>query len=93
MSALNDSSHCCPKWMLWWAAPAGGSAAHAGDPQQARRRVAAAAGGTRCVDAAEQRAVGDGQVGVADDGVGGEPLAAGELDAGDRAVGAAQDRA
>ena len=60
--------------------------ADAGDPQQARRRVAPAAGGPRRVDPAEQRAVGDGQVGVADDDVGGQPLVAAELDAVDRAV-------
>ena len=45
---------------------------------------APAAGGPRRVDAAEQRAVGDRQVGVAHDGVGGDALAAAELDAGDR---------
>ena len=54
---------------------------------------AAACVATRRRVDAEERAVGDGQVGVAHDGVGGQALVAPELDAGDRAVGCHAGRA
>ena len=64
---------------------------HAGDPQQTRRRVLAVAGGTRRGDAGQELAIGDGEIGVADHGIGVEPFRCTDLDARDGAAGATQD--
>ena len=92
MSARNESSQSAPKWMLWWAASGGGRprtpathSRHDGEYRPRARRP-------RRLDAGEQRAVRHREVGVADDGVGRDVLAALDLDAGDRAVGGTRDR-
>ena len=76
ISALNEPSQSWPKWMLWCAASAGGRPLDPGDPQQARRRVLARARRPRCLDVAEQLAVGDREIGVAHHGVGLDALGA-----------------
>ena len=64
---------------------------HTGNPQQAARRVLASSRHPRCVDSAEQRAVGDGEVGIAHDGVGGHTLTTAELDTGHAAIAGPED--
>ena len=86
-SSSKISRQAAPNEIVWWA-PSVVPRGRAGQQQVARGGVGEPAQPPRLL--AEQLAVGDRQVGVEDDDVGGDPLAAGGVD-GDRAVAAHLD--